>query len=355
MKIIHTADIHLDAAMQRGLSPEKARTRRGELMTAFLSLAEYADREGASAVIVAGDLFDSGEITAKVRRFVIDTVTSFPNIEFFVLFGNHDAGSLSFSDRLPENLKLFGDEWSSYELGETVISGVELTEKNCESVYEELSLDAERLNIVVMHGAVGTASGEDKINIKQLAGKGIDYLALGHYHSFEQGKLDRRGIYCYPGCLEGRGFDECGEKGFAELEIIGGKISSRFVKNSIRTVCEIPVDMTGAASFSEQKERMVKALEGIGSSSIVRIRAEGALRPGEERFFAQIKHEIETEFFAFEIKDKTKILIDKTDYEGDVSLKGEFVRLVTEKIKDESERDRIIECGLAALLGGEFE
>ena len=32
-------------------------------------------------------------------------------------------------------------------------------------------------------------------------------------------KMDSRGIYCYPGCLEGRGFDECEQKGFVVLDI----------------------------------------------------------------------------------------------------------------------------------------
>ena len=46
----------------------------------------------------------------------------------------------------------------------------------------------------------------------------IDYLALGHIHSYKCHKLDKRGVYCYSGCLEGRGFDECGDKGFVLLE-----------------------------------------------------------------------------------------------------------------------------------------
>ena len=49
--------------------------------------------------------------------------------------------------------------------------------------------------------------------------KNIDYLALGHIHKYKQAELDQRGVYCYSGCLEGRGFDECGEKGFVLLDI----------------------------------------------------------------------------------------------------------------------------------------
>ena len=54
------------------------------------------------------------------------------------------------------------------------------------------------------------------------------------------------------------------------------------------------------------------------------------------------------------MKDRTGVLIDRTDYEGEISLNGEFIRLVTEKVKDENMREQIIACGLAALLGGDL-
>ena len=355
MKFLHCADLHLDAALRSGLPAEKARERRSELLSAFARLADAAADSNASAVIIAGDLFDRGSVTAKVRRFVIETVKNLPHVEFFVLLGNHDEGCFDYTDALPENLKLFGSEWVSYELGDNItVVGVEPTEDNFEYVYEGLSLDPERINIAVMHGAAAKTFGTDKINVKALAGKGIDYLALGHYHSYETGKLDRRGVYCYSGCLEGRGFDECGEKGFVELDIENGKVNFRFVKSSVRTVEERAVDMTGADSYAEQLSRVRASLEGVPESSVVRVRTEGKLRPGEEKFFDQIERELAGEFYGFSVKDRTGVLIDRADYEGEISLKGEFIRLVTEKVKDEDLRERIIACGLAALLGGDL-
>jgi fucose 4-O-acetylase-like acetyltransferase len=57
------------------------------------------------------------------------------------------------------------------------------------------------------------------VSLSALRGRGIDYLALGHIHAYKKAPLDSRGIYCYPGCLEGRGFDECGRKGFVLLVV----------------------------------------------------------------------------------------------------------------------------------------
>ncbi len=72
-----------------------------------------------------------------------------------------------------------------------------------------------------------------------LRGKYIDYLALGHIHSYKKERLDDRGVYCYSGCLEGRGFDECGEKGFVLLDITEGKIHTEFVPIAKRMLHEV--------------------------------------------------------------------------------------------------------------------
>ena len=75
--------------------------------------------------------------------------------------------------------------------------------------------------------------------------KNIDYLALGHIHSFEKEPLDKRGVYCYSGTLEGRGFDECGDKGFVLLDVNDNKITSEFVKFAKRTLHELVYDISG--------------------------------------------------------------------------------------------------------------
>ena len=55
MKILHTADIHLDSPLNGVADPSG---RRLELLSAMANIAKYADNCGAAAVIVAGDLFD---------------------------------------------------------------------------------------------------------------------------------------------------------------------------------------------------------------------------------------------------------------------------------------------------------
>ena len=80
MKLIHCADLHLDSPMESNLPAAKARERRNEILATFSDLIERADQNGASAVLIAGDLFDSDRTTRKTEQYVLDLIASHPNL-----------------------------------------------------------------------------------------------------------------------------------------------------------------------------------------------------------------------------------------------------------------------------------
>ena len=341
IRVLHTGDLHLDSPF-RGLSAEKAQLRREEQRSLLDKIAALTEEREVDVVLIAGDLFDRCNVSARARNYFLDTVRSTPEVGFYLLRGNHDSRVLTGCE-LPENLHLFGDEWSSFDLGEVVITGAAAPDA------ESLSLDASRPNIVVLHGA-----DRQEFSLSALAGKGIDYLALGHFHSFSCGRLDLRGEWCYSGCPEGRGFDECGEKGFVLLDISGGKITHTFIPSAVRQVAAVDVDMTGAVTLSLQREAIYAALSGTDRKNIVRVNVTGTFEPGREKYYQSIIDELSPEFFYLELTDSSKMRIEPSDYADDISLKGEFIRLVTEKVADEEERGRIITFGIRALRGEEL-
>ena len=73
MKILHCADIHLDSAMTANLDKDKARERRSELLASFKDMVGYAVKECIGVIIIAGDLFDTRNISvgAKKEVFII--------------------------------------------------------------------------------------------------------------------------------------------------------------------------------------------------------------------------------------------------------------------------------------------
>ena len=85
MKIIHCADIHLDSKMSANLTKEKARERKTELLTTFQNMVAYGAEQGVAAIIIAGDLFDTKNVSATARNVVKDLIQGHPQIAFYYL------------------------------------------------------------------------------------------------------------------------------------------------------------------------------------------------------------------------------------------------------------------------------
>ena len=68
-KIIHTADIHLDAPFSL-FDVQKAQVRKNELRGTFSSIILLAKTEKADLVLLSGDLFDSGFVTKETTSSV---------------------------------------------------------------------------------------------------------------------------------------------------------------------------------------------------------------------------------------------------------------------------------------------
>jgi DNA repair exonuclease SbcCD nuclease subunit len=360
MKIIHCADIHLDSRMN-GLERDKARKRNMELLNGFERMVQYGAGQGVGAILISGDLFDTGRVSATTRNAVKNCIQSNAGINFYYLRGNHDNGDcLGTLEDKPANLHFFGNEWTTYteEEGRITITGMELDGDNSGASGVSLVLGAECFNIVMLHGQeYAGMSGDraDAIPLKELKNKGIDYLALGHVHAYKHEKLDARGSYCYPGCLEGRGFDEAGEHGFALLDIdtASGKYTHEFVPWASRNVYVLEVDVSGCLASHEMAARLVECLEKAGcrDRDIVKAELVGELDVECEKDIDYITTVLMQHCYHGKVSDRTTLGMDERDYMLDQSLKGEFVRQVMgdDTIPDE-DKPVIVRCGLQALM-----
>ncbi len=367
MKIIHCGDIHLDSPMESKLSKEKSKKRKIELIENFKEMVEYAQKEKVDVIIIAGDLFDDTKKTMlkTTKRYIINIIKENENIDFLYLKGNHDINNFLEGEEELENVKTFEEEWKQYRYENVVISGVELN-KNKANIYNKLILKYEDYNIVTLHGQIDKSiNPKDKaetIYLNQLKNKNIDYLALGHIHKREEGKLDNRGNYSYCGCLEGRSFDECGEKGFILLEIEGGKLLKKeFIKQSKRTIHNIEIDISEIETQNQFEEQISKRLENIEEKDLVRITLIGSYevnKAGEniEDYLdiEKIENKYNDEYFYFEVKNNARVIINYEEFKKDISLKGEFIRTVEQEELTEEEKSEICLTGIRAILGGEI-
>lgn len=358
MKIIHCADLHLDSKMETNFSREKAKERRYEILETFENMIKYALIHQIQVILIAGDMFDTPQNQQKtIKNRVIDSIRSAKDIDFLYLQGNHDNDDFFKNmPNKPENLKLFGKEWASYRYGNIVISGIEFKEDQHIDIYSSLSLNENDFNIVTLHGQITkyqTEKNVGMINLTRLENQYIDYLALGHIHSYEKEKLDYRGIYCYPGCLEGRGFDEFGEKGFVVLTIENGSFSTEFVSLAKRTFHEVKVDLTNYSQGQNINKVIESHFKNIPEKDIVKLVLQGEVLEDIEIDMDYIEQKLSSKYYFSKINDATEIKIDYLQYEKDISLKGEFIRRVKSLDIPEKEKGKIIKIGIGALVNDE--
>lgn len=366
MKLIHCADLHLDSKMNANLDKESAKERKGEILHTFERMVLYAVQNNIAAILIAGDMFDTKNISATTRNTVLYNIKEHSEITFYYLKGNHDNDNfLSGLEEIPENLRMFGTQWTTYREadGKITVSGIELSAENAGSAYVSLVLDSKRFNIVMLHGQESEGAVRDKaeiINLKALRNKGIDYLALGHIHTYKKEQLDARGTYCYAGCLEGRGFDECGEHGFAVIDVDEetGKYTQEFVPFAQRKLYTVNVDVTGCQTTVEMLSKAEEALraEGCGSDSLVKIVLKGMLDVECEKDVNYFLSKFRSQFYFVKVYDETTLKIDIDDYMLDESLKGEYVRQVMADASiSEEDKKTIIRYGLQAITGEEVQ
>lgn len=344
MKLIHTADLHLDSKFI-GIDAKSATIRREELLLTFGAIIRRAKEGGASGIIIAGDLFDGEYPSLKARDEVKSLFLSAMDIKFYLLCGNHD-GALphSFVSSLPINVVLFDDGFKTYDIGENV----RITGAN-DFIGEQLNLsafDESFVNIVVAHGAP-VKSGCDGINLTLLEGKNIDYLALGHYHSYSFGNLDK-GVWCMCGTPEGRGFDETGVKGIVELNIENGKVSHEFVPICRRQIYDIKMDITGIKR-AELYERVKNGLarEGVTKKDIVRVTLTGVTEDTETDVSMLMRRAVEEKLVSnLTVKDETSFVAED---ESNISLYAEFKKQVAELSLPTEDENEVLRLGYSAL------
>lgn len=361
MRLIHCADLHLDSKMMSNLSKEQAKERKKELLRTFVRMVDFAEKHHVLAIMIAGDMFDTQRVSMTTRNLVLDVMKGHPTIDFLYLKGNHNQdGFLSEPEELPENLLLFDENWKSYEYGSVVVTGLELNRNNQSLAYPSLVLDSDKFNIVLLHGQIAeyrTQGAEEIVSLNELRNKNIDYLALGHIHSLKKDRLDERGVYCYPGCLEGRGFDECGEKGFVLLEVNEqtGNADYKFVPFAYRNLYELPVDVSSVMTTKEAADRIEEEIgrTSYSSNSLVKIVLTGNVSVDSEIDCEFLQDSFQGYFYYEKVENATKLAISYEDYAQDISLKGEFIRNVLASDLEEAMKAEVIHCGLRALSGEE--
>ncbi len=209
IKLLHTADWQLGKPFSRFEGDVGAVLREARL-AAVERLAELAREADVTAVLVAGDVLESEHAEPGLLRRMVHRMARFTG-PWLLLPGNHDPARpggiwdrFKNSGDCPENVLVLAEP-APLPLagGRLVVLPAPLTQKHLSgdptAWLETAEVPAGALKVGLAHGSMAEllaeqASGPNRIPLDRAERVGLDYLALGDWHSVLQ--VSPRTWYC---------------------------------------------------------------------------------------------------------------------------------------------------------------
>lgn len=359
IKIVHGADFHLDSPFA-GLPPEKARQRRAESRELLYRLLELVRQEQSDLLLLSGDLFDSGEIFPETIATLSRVLSAMP-CPVCIAPGNHDPYTASgpyAGISWGENVHIFtSQQMESVDFPHLncVVHGCAFTEStSLRHPLEHFSAPQDgKLHLLCLHGDMGAEhSSYAPITRQELLRSGVTYAALGHIHQCSGFQRCGDTCWAYPGCPEGRGFDETGDKGVLVGTIEAGQVRLAFVPLCRRRYRLLQASVTGTT----YRQALESVLAPEVAEDVCRVTFIGEA----EETGVDLNH-LQSAFsrrcFQLQLEDNTHIAEGLWDRAGEDSLRGLFLQEMNRRFNaaaEDGERrlvEEAVRLGLAAMDG----
>ncbi len=331
IKLLHSADWHLDSPIH-GRSPEQTQALRKSLLALPHKIASLCKAEGCQILLLSGDLFDGNytKESYQALRKALEEVA----IPVFIAPGNHDylcASGPWLTESWPANVHIFTHPtMESVALGELDcrIYGAGFTGMDCAGLLEGFSAKQEETYAIgVLHGdPTQTNSPYCPITARQVQQSNLDYLALGHIHkgdSFRQGKT----LCAWPGCPQGRGYDELGEKGVLLVTLDKGATTQFLPLDTLRFY-DLEINAP-----ENPKEALFSLLPPVGNENFYRITFTGNCEPPD---IPALTKEF-SRFPNLELRDQTLPPVDIWRTVGEDSFEGMYFKLLQDALEGQDD------------------
>ncbi len=356
LHILHAADLHLDAPFA-ALSAEQARQRRAEQRLLLDKLADTANERGADLVLLSGDLLDSAQTYRETAQVLAEALGRI-DAPVAIAPGNHDhysPASLYAAPIWPKNVAIFRDSRvQKIDLPDCTLYGCAFTGPfRDDSPLQGLRAeDNGKPAVMVCHGDVEGKGRYGSISREDIARSGLAYLALGHIHGYSGLQKEGSTYWAYPGCPEGRGFDELGDKGALWVTIgDDNTVTAELLPLCRRRYEIIECDLTGKDPLAAVKETLSRG----STDDICRLILTGEAQSLD---LAVLARSAEGLRWALTLRDHTRVPQDLWTREGEDSLTGFFLRDMRKRIdaaqgEEKAVLEKAVRFGLAALENGE--
>jgi DNA repair exonuclease SbcCD nuclease subunit len=357
LRIIHTADVHLGA--RHDDLGEQASAQRERQFAAFVATIDLALAEKVDLFLVAGDLFDSNvqpkrsveRVAAQLKRLVG------AKIRTVIIPGTHDVYDRSSIYRAYDLEALAGstpdDPWVTVltpdrprlhiAACDVMVHGpVFATKRAPHSPLQDLDVaghkEAATWHVGLVHGALAIPGKTDRddvvVRTEEIAASGLDYLALGHWHSAQQNRAGSV-TYAYAGAPEPVAVDQdrAGKVLHVQLEETN---SGRTVTVSERQVGKVRFEKLDldAAGVTTQPA-LVESLTRKGNEDLVLdVRIVG-VRPDElDLHIDEIETALAPLFLKVRVRDMSVPPLTEGTLPSPDTIAGSFIRDLEARIAE---------------------
>ncbi len=366
IRFLHLADLHL--GYRCSYLADKSGERKKDFYNAFASAVGFAidSKNRIDFVLICGDLFEQHNPDEQTISFVQKHFSNLQkhNIPVILIPGTHDAYGYSHSVYKKTTLP-----------GVTVISnpafqkaaGIEIrsqkvhfygfafdSSKTAQPLENFIKTDEDGIHISLLHcsvienPAIAVSEEDVPISLEQIAKSKMDYVALGHYHNYHEYKRDSV-TAVYPGTLEGKSFDETGDRYLVIVQIdkpasdvsSGSNIKIEKKRFNLKTLREEIIDFS-TEKIETQEDLISYIIKFSDPNSLLKIYLKGTTEfvPNTEI----LQSLLSDKFFYLEVIDSSRVfdsgLIHKIKDEK--TIRGIFVRKIMEKIEQSPTDEREI-------------
>ena len=282
-------------------------------------------------LLLSGDLFD-GPYAADTLRLVQSALEEVA-VPVFIAPGNHDFvgyDSPWLAEAWPKNVHIFTHpmlEAVQVEALDCCVYGAGYIQMDCPGLLaDHTPRHTTRYSVGVLHGdPTQLTSPYCPISKEQVFASRLDYLALGHIHkggTFQAGST----LCAWPGCPQGRGFDETGEKGVL-LVTLDETAQTTFLPLAGPRFYDLDVSISQGLSA---------VLPPVGNEDFYRITLTGA---GDAPDLDRLKQEY-AHFPNLEILDHTTRPKQLWSHAGEDSLEGIYFQLLRDAMDSAEGTDK---------------
>jgi DNA repair exonuclease SbcCD nuclease subunit len=357
LRLIHTADVHLGA--RHADLGEQAAAQRERQFAAFVAAVDLALAEKVDLFLIAGDLFDSNtQPKRSVERVAAELARlAAAKIRTVIIPGTHDGYDRSSLYRVYDLKALAGstedDDFVTLltpdrprvhlTACDVVVHGpVFATKRAPHSPLRELrgvaGTDGATWQIGMVHGALAIPGKTDRDEVvfsrEEMEASGLDYLALGHWHSTQQGKAGTT-TWAYSGAPEPVAVtqDGAGKVLLVALDEEAGKRTARVEEREVGKTRFQHLDVD-VASLSDQPALVKKIAAKASPDLVLDVRLIG-VRPDELDVSAnEVEDQLKGSFLRLRVRDVSVPPLTEGVLPSVDTIPGAFIRDVEGRIAE---------------------